>query len=145
MLNYLRSSVFALTVHLAFKVLSDREQASERCSNATNGKIRTLYILMMYSHCRVTTRAKSIATVIARIGHFSNLTTHNLYRSDSVEITVLSRAVWKLYRVASSHQEKHASLRHRIALVWNDLKGPFTHRASDAAMRLTENLEHCVF
>ena len=51
-------------------------RASELCSNATNGKIRTLYILMMYSHCRVITRAKSIATVIARIGHVSNLTTH---------------------------------------------------------------------
>ena len=52
------------------------EQARERCSNATNGQIRTLYILMMHSHCRVSTRAKSIATVIARIGHVSNLTTH---------------------------------------------------------------------
>ena len=48
-------------------------KASELCSNATYGKIRTLYILMMYSHCRVTTR---IATVIARIGHVSNLTTY---------------------------------------------------------------------
>ena len=52
------------------------QRASERCSNATNAKIRPLYILMMYSHWRVTTRAKSIATVIARIGHVSNLTTH---------------------------------------------------------------------
>ena len=42
--------------------------------NAINEKIRTLYILMMYLHCRVTTRAKSIAAVIARIGHVSNLT-----------------------------------------------------------------------
>ena len=39
-------------------------------------QIRTLYILMMYSHWRVTTRTKSIATVIARIEHVSNLTTH---------------------------------------------------------------------
>ena len=76
-------------------VLSHRERASGRRSNATNGKIGTLYILMMYSHCRVTTRAKSIVTVIARIhlGHVSNLTTHTQYRSDSVEITVVSRAV----------------------------------------------------
>ena len=35
-----------------------------------------IYILMMQSHCRVTTRAKSTVTVIARIGHVSNLTTH---------------------------------------------------------------------
>ena len=56
--------------------LTQSERASELCNNATNGKIRTLYIIMMYSHCRVTTRAKSIATVIARIGHVSSLTTH---------------------------------------------------------------------
>ena len=34
-----------------FKILSHRERCVERCSNATNGKIRTLYISVMYSHC----------------------------------------------------------------------------------------------
>ena len=52
------------------------QRASERCSNAASGKIRTPFILMMCSHCRVTTRAKSIKIIIARIGHVSNLTTH---------------------------------------------------------------------
>ena len=49
------------------------------------------------------------------------LTWLHLYRSDSVEIAVLSRAVWKLDRVASSHQEGHASLHHRSPSVWKDL------------------------
>ena len=50
------------------------------------------------------------------------LTWLHIHRSDNVEIMVLSRAVWKLDRVASSHQEKHASLRHRSLSVWKDLK-----------------------
>ena len=33
------------------KVLSHRERCVERCSNATNGKIRIMYILMVLSHC----------------------------------------------------------------------------------------------
>ena len=52
------------------KVLSQRERCVERCSNATYGKIRTLYILMMHSHCRVAAREATIAAIIARITCF---------------------------------------------------------------------------
>ena len=49
---------------------------TESDASSDAGKIRTLYISMILSHCRVTTRAKSIAANIARIGHVSNLITH---------------------------------------------------------------------
>ena len=55
-------------------MLSHRERCVERCCNATNGKIRTIYILMMYSHCRVAARKATMAAIIARIGYVSNLT-----------------------------------------------------------------------
>ena len=58
------------------KVLSHTERCVERRDNATNGKNRTLYVLMIFSHCRIATREATIAAIIARIGHVSNLTTH---------------------------------------------------------------------
>ena len=54
---------------------------------------------MMYSHWRVTTRAKFIAIVIAR----TFLTWLHIYRSDSVEITVL----WCENSIASLHRCMH--------------------------------------
>ena len=58
------------------KVLSNRERCYERRDNATNGKYRTLFVLMICSHCRVATRKATIEAIIARIGYVSNLTTH---------------------------------------------------------------------
>ena len=52
-------------IELYIKVLSHRKRASDAAMRLTE-KL-DLYILMMYSHWRVTTRAKSIVTVIARI------------------------------------------------------------------------------
>ena len=55
-----------------------RRRCVEQRDNATNGRNRT-YILMICSHCRVAAREATIAAIIARIGHVSNLTTHILF------------------------------------------------------------------
>ena len=75
-------------VYIAFSALNScsfhtesdaSSDAAIRLTKKKNNKKktnRTLYVLMICSHCRVAARESTIAAIIARIGHLSNLTTH---------------------------------------------------------------------